>query len=263
MKGISKVVLAAVLTMGIVAGSWASDFPKKNPPKSSRAVEDALKAIGGKHYPKKLSHITKVGSVKTATTWYHVYSAYDRDTQTYRALIFDNTPRYLGYYEMPYEPTDVGEGQILVTTDNGEAPIPIPDKGPAPAVTFQSSGYTANFVKAPAPKEATGTKTAEPPKAGAASLPNGTTATNSTASASKPSGSKPAAPAPAKIAPKYREWTVTMNGQEITFSAVFVKYNKFKKLVTLKSAKTGTTADIDVGKFSMKDKKYLAGLLEK
>lgn len=70
---------------------------KKNLPKSFE-VENALESAGGTHNPKKMD-VEKAGSLVLSDTYFHVFRGTLKSGEV-RAIVFDNSDRYLGYYSI-------------------------------------------------------------------------------------------------------------------------------------------------------------------
>ncbi len=257
MKKISAWILVVAVAMGAVLSSMAAEA-KKNKPKNRRAVELILEEIGGDHNPEKMK-VTEVGSVETDTSWFHIYSGYLRKEYEYRIIIFDNTPRYLGYYQTKYRPENVEQDAIILfdETSGRRLKCPLKDPGPLRAVIFNETGDTANFVKGPEPEkpEAT-TDNAGDAAQTDTSLPGEEQDQGAATEEQKPEEKKPEA----KKA-EYRSWTIRRNGETIRFSAVFVEM-KDRKTIVVKSSKNGNTADILLTELSPADRQYLQDLLQ-
>lgn len=256
MKNISASILAIALAMGSITSSQAAD-EKKNGPKNRRAVEQILETLGEDHNPEKMK-ISEVGAVETESTWFHIYSGYLRDENYYRIIIFDNTPKYLGYYEVPYRPDDVGEEEIVLFNEDSaeELTIPLTDKGPEKGIRF-SNGTTAQFIAAPEPEveEPAGPAEGETVNEGDATPLPGEEAAAAQESTEQQEPAKPEKKA------EYRTWTITRSGQVITFSAIFVEL-KDRRTIVLKNSKNGNTANILITELSAADRQYLKEFME-
>ncbi|MBT8042249.1 MAG: hypothetical protein HKP10_02500 [Kiritimatiellales bacterium] len=203
---------------------------KKNEPKDP---EEILEATGGKHFVEKMK-VDDVGSVKVKDrktdeeSYYHVYSSYVNDK--YRLIIFDNTPRYLGYYETNHEPIDYEEGAVLL--GDSESPFKIRFRSiKEPPAQVSIDGVSSPFVK--------NEKAAEAAKQEAA------------AAAAAEEADKP-------IKPEYRDWQITMRGQTSTHNAIFVQ--KLGSKVKIKESKRGKTATVPISSLSKADQDYLKKL---
>ena len=140
MKTTYKVMLAAACSAGILYSAFAADVRKNKP--SRRDVEQTLEEIGGEHFPEGLK-ISPVGPVETETTYYHVFYGI-RKKGGYHLIFFDNTPEYLGYYLVSYEPVGYNEGEVvLYRTSDSTTIVPIPDEGPPEKIRTDESGSTA------------------------------------------------------------------------------------------------------------------------
>ncbi|MDH3981890.1 MAG: hypothetical protein OES84_03205 [Kiritimatiellaceae bacterium] len=211
---------------------------KKNAPKK-KEVEKLLKEIAGDHYVEKMK-IYEVGSIKVKPTYYHVFSGILRKGG-YRIIIYDNTPKYLGFYTTDYEPCDYEEGAVLMKQSDGETyyKLTIGSKGPADRANI--GGIPTKFTKNPKLEEEAKTAEAE---AGTGKLV-----------------------VPEKEKSKtgevidYRDWKITMKGREITVNAIFVKFEKGK--VTIKDAKRGKEAIVPGNALSDEDKEYVKRITAK
>lgn len=251
-------MMAVVLASGLCIESYAADVDE-NPPKSKRVVEDLLKELGGEHYPEDLQRVAEVGPVETDTTFYHIYRAYRKDAQLNRIIIFDNTPAYLGFYDISsnVEIEDVEEGAILLRDPDeqgrdgeGLLPLPIPDKGPGSQIRV--SGTQVKFVKAPEPE----TPESETAEDGTAAGEQVSTLPTTTAAAPASTTEKPK---PTKQEYEYREWTITSGGKVIKVKAQLVEVDR--KEVIIKSAKNGRNSiPISLQMLSAEDRVYLSKL---
>lgn len=106
---INKTHLIILSLICIITLSYAE---YKNAPKNDRAVEEALKEAGGNHYSENFK-FDDIGTIKHNDTFYHAYVGYNKDG-TYRIILFNNIPKYLGYYSSEYEPIDYEESAVLL-----------------------------------------------------------------------------------------------------------------------------------------------------
>ncbi|HSR87747.1 MAG TPA: hypothetical protein VLL07_02240, partial [Pontiella sp.] len=231
MKRTYKLMLTAACLAGLLYSAFAADV-RKNKPKT-KDVEQVLEAIGGEHFPEGMK-ISPVGPVETETTYYHVFYG-TRKKGGYHLIFFDNTPTYLGYYLISYEPTGYGEGEIyLYRTSDSTTTVPIGDDGPPEKILTDESGMKAKFVPAPVVEE---------PEEEAA---DATTAL---------------APPKKKKKPEYREWNIAKDGKLINVpSAIFVEMKDGN--VSIMNAKNGLIATVPIGSLSPEDKQYLKELLQ-
>lgn len=223
-KGQFLVFAIAVL---FTASALNATAGKKNEPDDP---EEILEALGGIHFIEKMK-VDDVGSVKVKDrksgeeTYFHVYSGYANEK--YRVIIFDNTPRYLGYYETELEPTDYEEGAVLLDSGDGESffKIRLTIKGPNDKVTID--GIPSKFVK------------------------------NEKAAADKQAAEKaiPIADAAEDLQPEYREWTIRSGSKQQTFTAIYIKQAGSK--VFLKEQKRGITRPFPINRLSKADQAYL------
>lgn len=247
--------LVSYLTLAIVLGFVSvtlAGYPKKRQPSSKRDVEKALEAAGGDHNPEKIK-IKDIGYLKTGTeepeetSWFWIYSGQLDDKSGYHLIIFDNTPKYLGYYLVTAEPRDTdGKEYINLYTDENvdENGVPLPktvpfDESGPPKRIQDANGMPVKFVPAPPP--------AAPEKS--------TSGSSSSTSSASSSSSGP------KMEPEYRSWHITIGEKVIEVeSAIFVELKNGN--VTIKDAKTGRTVTKPIAAFSDEDKEYLKQLLK-
>jgi len=225
-------MLTAVCLAGIISSTFAAADVRKNKP-SRRDVEKILEEIGGDHYPEHMQ-VSSIGSVKTDSTYYHVFCGTLRQGG-YHLIFFDNTPKYLGYYLISLEPTGYGEGEIyLYLTSSSTVTIPIGDDGPPEKLRIGDTGMQpAIFVPAPVKKEPEADQTA-----------------------GKGTGS-----IKTKKKVEYRAWTITKNGQQLHIeSAVFVEIKNGD--VIIKSGKNDMVATVPMNSLSDKDKAYVKDLFQ-
>jgi len=231
MNNFTTVIATVAFSLGIVSNTLAADVKKNAPSKST--VEKTLKEIGGEHFPEKMK-ISELGSIETDTTYYHIFVGTLKNGG-YHYIFYDNTPTYLGYYEISYEPYDYGEGEIYLSlTSDSRITVPITDAGPTDKLRLGSTGETVTFVKAPVIEKPEVEETTTKRSIGG--------------------------PQKAKKATDYRPWTITMSGKAIEVEAIFVEMKDGQ--VTLKSAKNGQLATVPLKAFSNADKAYLKDILE-
>jgi hypothetical protein len=230
MKITYKVMLTAACMAGILYSAFAADVKKNKP--SRRDVEQRLEEIGGEHFPEGLK-ISPVGPVETDSTYYHIWYG-TRKKGGYHLIFYDNTPAYLGYYLISYEPTGYGEGEIyLYRTSNSKTTVPVPDEGPPEKILTDESGLMARFIPAPVVEE----PEEEPDETAALTSPK------------------------KKKKPEYREWNITKGGRVINVpSAIFVEMADGN--VSIMNAKNGLIATVPASSLSPEDKAYLKELLQ-
>ncbi|OUX37339.1 MAG: hypothetical protein CBE26_03320 [Kiritimatiellaceae bacterium TMED266] len=191
---------------------------KKNPPKNDDTVEEALSTAGKKHFPEDFK-FDEIGTIEHEETYFHAFVGYPKDGN-YRVLIFDNSPAYLGFYAVEYEPVDYEESTVLLD-DGAEGFFNLRLGKDGPLDKIMIDGIATPFVKnenlTQVSKQMTATET-------------------------KPT-----------IA--YREWTLRAKGREIPVTAIFVKKTGSK--VYLKDQKRGITKDFSVSMLSKEDIEYL------
>jgi len=233
MNYFSTVIATMAFSVGILSNTQAADVKKNAPSKST--VEKTLQEIGGDHFPEKMK-ISELGSIETDSTYYHIFVGTLKGGG-FHYIFFDNTPTYLGYYLITYEPYDYGEGEFYLSrTSDSRITVPISDKGPTDKLTLEGTGESVTFVKAPV-KEV---PVVEAPVAVKSTF---------------------GGPQKAKKPTEYRPWTVTMGGNVIEVeSAIFVEMKDGQ--VTLQSAKNGQLATVPVKALSAADRAYLRDILE-
>lgn len=216
--------LTAVLATNAVAGSVKKNAPRK------KAVEADLKKIGGEHFPKRMK-INEVGSVKAGDTYYHVFSGV-LPKGGYHVIIYDNTPKYLGFYATDFEPTDYEEGAVLLDSGDGETfyRIPIKPSGPDPKTKVRlPEGLPLTFVAAPGVTTGGSKEEAAAPKVA--------------------TGKK-------GVVAEYREWTIVRRGKKpIKARAIYVSQTFGS--VTIKSEANGREAVIPMNELSREDQEYV------
>ena len=215
---------------------------KKNDP-NKKEVEKILKEIGGEHYvdDMKINDICTLDFEDPKTeedVYYHIYSGSLRKGG-YHLIIFDNKPEYLGYYSVSFEPADYEEGAVLLDSGDSDEDgntywhtVALDVDGPPEKIRID--GTPVSFVKNP-------NREAE----------------------EKMNGSDGA---PMLVVPEkeksasgevidYRDWTITMQGKEITVNAIFEKIEGGK--VYIKNAKNGRVAAVPGSALSEEDKEYV------
>ena len=231
MTSISRLILIAACSAGILSSTFAADVSKNKP--SRNDVKQMLEEAGGEHYPEDLK-VSPVGPVETDSTYYHVWYG-TRKKSGYHLIFFDNTPAYLGYYLIALEPTGYGEGEIyLYLTSDSKYTIEIGDEGPPEKITITELNQSARFIRAPIKVEPVEEEEVQMTDKG---------------------------PAKPKKIPEYRSWVIIKGGKELNVeSAIFVKAEK--GIVTIKNGKNGLTANVPVSSLSPADKEYLQDLLQ-
>ena len=255
MRKTLTLVLTLAVTLGFIADSLAS-VKKRDPDK--REVASILKKIGGEHYFEDMK-VREIGMIETEIdeeldeggikAYYWVYSAMLEDDAGYQIIIFDNEPRYLGYYKVQLSPMECGEDYISfeqgdfdmgadpITEETDRWSVKIPDSGPPKRIVLNGP---VEFEAAPTIEEVQEKVKEEREQA-------------AEASSSSKSGQK-------RIKPEYRSWQIKLNGKMITVeSAIFVEYKGGQ--VTVKDAKTGRTVRKPIRDFSDADQKYLRQLI--
>ncbi|MBN2684562.1 MAG: hypothetical protein JXR40_04740 [Pontiellaceae bacterium] len=268
MKNIAKSLLIAAFAAGFVTTVNAADIKEKGP-ESRRAVETLLKELGGDHWPEEGMRFGEVGAIETESTFYHVYRGYDKEAQTYRAIFFDNDGKYLGFYELEYEPKDVEEGALIfyaedVISEDGDSyvKVPISDKGPPGNIMVGSA--SAEFIKAPKTKEEL-----EAEKAPVIN-PEEEGAKEDMIKLSAIEEAPPPIIEEKKVA-EYRDWTISWTYKNpttrknetklVSVNAKYVDLDNRTKSIIIMSAKNGETAAIPFTALSQEDKDYLTEFL--
>lgn len=217
-KTLSIIITGAIIGMAVTAE--AAKREDKNDPKKSY-VEDTLKALGEEHFPEKMK-VRKVGSVKTDSTYYHVFCGALKGGYNYRVIVFDNKQQYIGYYELEYDVSGYEDGAVLINIAASDpAKIRIEDKGPVDNTRID--GVSVKLKKAPEPEKK---KSVE---------------ANGGANAGK--------------APEFREWIVTHKGKKIPVRAIYVSQTFGK--VTLRAEASGRESTFAISSLSDADKAYI------
>ncbi len=252
-------LLTAAFAIGMASTTLAS-IKKRKPDK--RVVANALKKIGGDHFPEGME-VDALGKVDTdfddsATAYYWLFVGELQDDAGFQLIIYDNEQRYLGFYKLKNEPVECGKRYFSVDISNEDTDavidpitgrddlrsVRLTEKGPTKRLTLNGPDDTpAEFIAAPSPEEIKEQQKA----AGVGSADAG-------------SSSSPQA-ASKRIKPEYRSWEVKFGEKMITVeSAIFVEYKS--GMVTIKNAKDGNTAVIPLNNFSAADRAYLKKLLK-
>ncbi len=246
MKKLLSAMMCATIAAAIFTPRNSEAATKKNDP-DKREVEALLKEIGDEHYVERMK-ISNLCAMKFEAPdgeddYYHIYNASLKDG-SYRVIIFNNKPEYLGFYATSYEGADYEEGAILL--DSGESDedgntsyfnLPIPDKGPTAKIVID--GIPVSFVKNP--KLEGGDEKVAAAGGGIPAVPKETSANGEVID--------------------YRDWTISMKGKEISVNAKFVKIEAGK--VTIKNAKNGKEATIPGSALSDEDKEYVKRITAK
>ncbi|VGO14509.1 hypothetical protein PDESU_03071 [Pontiella desulfatans] len=218
---------------------------KKNDP-DKKEVEKILKEVGGEHYVEKMK-ISSLCSMEFEDAageelYYHIYNVSLKEGG-YRIVFFDNVPNYLGFYASQFEATDYEEGAVLLDSGDSDEDgntsyfnLAVSDKGPADKTRID--GVPTPFVKNPKLEEKG--KAAGTGGSGALVVPVQKSASGATV--------------------EYRDWKITIKGQERTYNAIFVQ--KSGSNIQIKDSKRGKTATIPISSLSAEDKEYLKGLGE-
>jgi hypothetical protein len=231
MTSISRLILIAACSAGILSSTFAANVGKNKP--SRKDVEEILEEIGGDHFPEKMK-ISPIGPVETDSTYYHVFSGTLKKSG-YHLIFFDNSLNYLGYYLITLEPIGYGEGEIyLYLTSDSTYTIEIGDDGPPEKINITELNQQAKFVRAPVKEE--------PEEEEIVASTDNT-------------------PAKEKKEPEYRPWNITKGGKvRHVPSAIFVEIKD--KNITIRNAKNGKVATFPISAFSAEDREYLKDLLQ-
>ncbi|MDF7809167.1 hypothetical protein P4E94_17100 [Pontiellaceae bacterium B12219] len=234
-----KYTIKVCIQLGVLCGlvHSASAIIKNVPDED--AVEEYLEELGEQHWHEDLD-VDKFGSLQVKDpasgkdTYFHLFRAYL--DKKYRVIVYDNNEQYIGFYETPLEPVAVEEGAVLVSSGDGTSYYKLPVTTEEFPRRMRLGLTFANFIKNQqlAKESATETKPAS-------------------------SLNKNGAETEERAGPTYREWTVSVNNQEITFNAVFLKHEGSR--IYLKESKRGLENDFPIHIFSEKDKAYLKNLL--
>ena len=218
-----------IILIGAIAASVATAAEKrekKNAPKKS-AVEDTLKALGEDHFPERMK-VRSLGSIKTESTYYHIFVGALKGGYSYRSIVYDNKETYLGYYECEYEPTDYEDGGAILFRINASDPerIRVEDKGPIDNTRID--GLRVKFIKAPEAKKTKSVMTDE--------NTDGLTA------------------------PEFRQWTITLKGKKHSVRAIYVSQNF--GTVTIRAEASGKEKSFPKSSISEADKAYIVQFSE-
>ena len=212
-------LLTICLLLSITSGIAHAE--KKNPPKNDDVIETALTQAGKDHYPEDFK-FDEIGTIKHEDTYYHAFIGYLK-TGNYRVLLFNNTPTYLGFYTVEYEPVDYEESAVLLDDGaDGYFNLRIGKDGPLESALVD--GLKTTFVKNEQVIVENQNMEDEMPK----------------------------------ITIAYRDWTFNVKGQTRSARAIFVK--KVGSKVFLKDEKRGITKDFPFGMLSKQDVDYLRSI---
>ena len=221
MKRTLNIMIVGIVLAGIAISAEAKR-EKKNEPKDKRFVIEILEGLGEEHFPKGMK-VRELGSLKTETTYYHIYSAALKGGYEYRVIVFDNTPEYIGYYTSTYEPSGYEDGKVLLDLEDGTyADIEFSDKGPQD--TTRVNGISTKFMKAPE-------KTKEK------FVPKGKERADGVNE------------------PEYRIWKITLKGKEGKVRAIYLSQDFGN--VTLRAEASGTKKAFPISSISKEDKEYI------
>lgn len=221
--------LCITVTMAFSMTAMAKS-EKENAPNKKDVLKE-MEEIGGEHYVEKMK-MYEIGSVEVGSTYYHVFNGQLKDG-TYHVIIYDNEPKYLGFYSTDLEPTGYEENGVEFDSGDGETYyiLKISDKGPSAKARIGSMPVT--FIKNP--------------KLEAEAKTGGSSETKLVVPEKQKSESG--------MVIDYRDWTITMKGREIKVNAIFVKIDG--KNVIIKNAKNGKEATIPGSALSDEDKEYV------
>ena len=222
MKNQLNIIVTGLLLAGLATSATAkSTHEEKNSPKNRNVVADILEALGEEHFPEKMK-IREIGSVKTETTYYHVYCG-TLKKGGYRVIVFNNKPEYLGYYYIEqYEPSGYEDGAVLIDVGGNEEKIRLEDKGPVDNTRIDGVG--TKFIKAPEKK----VKAFEKPKEEGAE---------------------------GALKPEFREWTITLGSQKLKVRAIYVSQTFGK--VKLRAEASGKENEFAISSISKVDREYI------
>jgi hypothetical protein len=212
-------LLTICLLLSITSGLAHAE--KKNPPKNDDIVETALTQAGADHYPEDFK-FDEIGTIKHEDTYYHAFVGY-LNAGNYRVLLFDNTPTYLGFYTVEYEPVDYEESAVLLD-DGADGYFNLRIGKDGPLETLLIDGLKTTFVK-----------------------------NEQIIAANEPMEAEIS-----KVTIAYRNWTFNIKGQTRSARAIFVK--KVGSKVYLKDEKRGITKEFPLGIFSKEDINYLKSI---
>ncbi len=221
MKKTVGIIMFGALVAGMATPAKAAR-EKKNEPDSRKAVAEALKAAGEEHSPEKMK-VRDVGSIKTDTTYYHIYCGILKGGYEYHVIVFNNKQEYLGYYLTEYEPTGYEDGAVLLDLQDGTyEDIEFSDEGPQS--TTRIDGVATKFMKAPEKKKVSTlvTKAKEGKEA---------------------------------VKPEFRNWTITKGSQKLPVRAIYVSQDFGK--VTIRAEASGREVSLPKSKISTEDREYI------
>lgn len=241
---ITTMLMLATLGFSLVQ----SDAAKKNDPDDGE-VEEILKKIGGEHFIEdmKVRNYCSLEFENEETeeeVYYHFYVGTLRKGG-YHLIVFNNKPEYLGFYKTDYEPSEYNETEILLNSGESDEDgnsyyynIAFSIKGPAEKIRID--GTPVSFVKNPNLEKEKSTES---------------------------SGEEMVLVVPEKKTSStgevidYRDWKITMGGQERIVNAIFEKVDDGK--VYIKSSKNGAVAGIPGSALSLEDQEYVKRVMEK
>lgn len=230
----ATIATTALLPLNSMARTKKNEVDKKE-------VEALLKEIGEDHYVERMK-IREICSMKFENPetgeddYYHIFNV-SLKKGGYRIIIYNNVPEYLGFYPSDWEGIDYEEGLILLDS-GGDAPfkLPVPAKGPAKKI--QIDGNPITFV--PNPKLEGDNKPI-------------------VAEVSIPVVPKEVSASGEEI--DYRDWKITIQGNERTINAKFEKVEGGK--IYIKSSKNGKVAAIPGSALSAEDQEYVKRITAK
>lgn len=236
-----KKTLLTILCATSIAVTPSAFAAKKNDP-NRKEVQTELEEIQEGHYVErmKISQLCTLDfeDADGEDIYYHFYTGTLKSGK-YHLIIYDNTPSYLGYYLLDFEPADYEEGTILL--DSGESTgdgatlwheVVIKSTGPIDKIRVD--GVPVSFVKNPK-LEADANAEATAETGGIPAVPKETAASGEVID--------------------YRDWTITIKGNTVTVNAIFVEVKDGK--VTIKNSKNGKEAHIPGSALSEADREYV------
>lgn len=226
MKILTRIMLAGVLVTHIaLAGE------KKNDP-DKRDVEESLQKLGETHFPKGMKTY-KLGSLKTEESYYHIFVGELKGGYNYRVIVFDNTPKYVGYYELDRRPTDIEPGAIIFRIEGSDDnQIKFTDKN-GPQSNPRIEGRAVKFIEAPQPEK------------------KSTLVTGGEENMDEEDSTDENA----KTKPAFREWTLTIKGKEYKVRAIYVSQTFGK--VKLRAEASGAENEFPISSLSKDDQAYI------
>ncbi len=221
MKKTVGIIMIGALVAGMATPAKAAR-EKKNEPDSRKAVAEALKAAGEEHSPEKMK-VRDVGSIKTDTTYYHIYCGILKGGYEYHVIVFNNKQEYLGYYLTEYEPTGYEDGAILIDLQDGTyEKIRVEDDGPVDNTRIDGVG--TKFKKVPEKKKVSTLVTK-------------------------------AKEAQGTVKPEFRNWTITKGSKKLTVRMIYVSQDFGK--VTIRAEASGREITVPKSKISKEDREYI------